>query len=104
MLAAVLAGRFPLAMSAYEQSQGWRHPGEAIMRKDQPSLPTNRAFVIQLHADAQLERGDFKGRVEHIKSRQAAHFTSAEELLAFIAHTLRAQQAAEAVSDQMTKG
>jgi hypothetical protein len=74
------------------------------MTKDQPSLPTNRAFVVQLHADAQPEQGDFKGRVEHIVSGQAVHFNSSEELLALMTRTLAAQQLAEAMSVQETEG
>jgi hypothetical protein len=68
------------------------------MPQNQPSLPTNRAFVVQLHADAQPEQGNWKGRVEHLNSMEATHFTSAEELLAFMARTLSAQQLAGAVS------
>jgi len=44
-----------------------------MMSRTQPSLPANRAFVVQLHADAQPERGDFKGRVEHLVS-EVDHF------------------------------
>ncbi len=54
------------------------------MPRNQPSLPTKRAFVVQLHAEAQIEQGQFKGRVEHLVSGQAAHFESLEELVAFI--------------------
>ena len=54
------------------------------MSKDQPSLPTNRAFVVQLHAEAEVTQGRFKGRVEHIVSMRAAHFGSLEELVTFI--------------------
>jgi hypothetical protein len=50
----------------------------------QPSLPTNRAFVVQLHAEAQVEQGEFKGRVEHVVSMRATHFDSLEELATFI--------------------
>ena len=50
----------------------------------QPSLPTNRAFVVQLHAEAQVEQGEFRGRVEHVVSMRATHFHSLEELAAFI--------------------
>lgn len=38
------------------------------MANKQPSLPANRAFVVQLHADAQPEQGQFRGRVEHLVS------------------------------------
>jgi len=55
---------------------------------NQPSLPTNRAFVVQLHAEAKLEHGEFKGRVEHVVSMRATHFHSLEELTAFIAKTV----------------
>ena len=50
----------------------------------QPALPANRAFVVQLHAEAQVEHGEFRGRVEHIVSMRATHFHSLEELAAFI--------------------
>jgi hypothetical protein len=70
------------------------------MHSNQPSLPANRAFVVQLHADAQLEQGDCKGRVEHLTSGDADHFASAEALLAFMARILTAQQQAEAVMSE----
>ena len=60
------------------------------MAKKQPSLPANRAFVVQLHADAQPEQGQFCGRVEHIVSLQSAHFESVEELTAFMVRVLTA--------------
>jgi hypothetical protein len=58
------------------------------MKSNQPSLPANRAFVVQLHADAQVGKGRFKGRVEHIVSYKATHFHSLKELAAFIAHMI----------------
>ena len=54
------------------------------MSKDKHSLPTNRAFVVQLRWDADVERRDFRGRVEHFTSMQATHFESVEELTEFI--------------------
>ena len=51
---------------------------------DRPSLPTNRAFVVQLHAEAEVTQGKFKGRVEHIVSMRATHFDTLEELVTFI--------------------
>jgi hypothetical protein len=74
------------------------------MPKNHPALPTNRAFVVQLHADAQPEQGNWKGRAEHLNSGKAVHFNSAEELLAFMARTLSAQQLAEAVGVQENEG
>ena len=44
----------------------------------------------QLHADAQPEKGQFCGRVEHIVSHQTAHFASVEELTAFMVRVLAA--------------
>ena len=52
--------------------------------KQQPSLPAKRAFVVQVHIDADVEQGQWLGRVEHLVSFQAAHFKSIEELLAFM--------------------
>jgi hypothetical protein len=63
------------------------------MPKNKPSLPSDRAFVVQLRWDAAVEQEDFRGRVEHINSMQAARFESVEELLAFIARVVAAQRA-----------
>ena len=60
------------------------------MAKKQPSLPANRAFVVQLYADAQPEKGQFCGRVEHIVSHQTAHFASVEDLTAFMVRVIMA--------------
>ena len=56
--------------------------------KQQPSLPAKRAFVVQVHADAKVEQGQWRGRIEHIVSYQATHFQSIEELLAFMVKVL----------------
>jgi hypothetical protein len=58
------------------------------MAKKHVSLPANRAFVVQLHADAQPEKGQFSGRVEHLVSYQSAHFASVAELTAFMVRVL----------------
>jgi hypothetical protein len=63
------------------------------MPKNKPSLPSDRAFVVQLRWDAAVEQEDFRGRVEHLNSMQAAHFESVEELMAFIARVVATQQA-----------
>lgn len=65
---------------------------EDTMATSQPSLPARKAFVVQLHAEAQIEHGHFKGRVEHIVSHQAKHFESLEELVAFMVQVLMEQQ------------
>jgi hypothetical protein len=53
-----------------------------------PSLPTNRAFVVQLYDEDDVAQGKLKGRVEHVASMQAVHFHSQEELIAFLIQTV----------------
>jgi hypothetical protein len=53
-----------------------------------PSLPTDRAFVVQLSAETKVEHGEFSGRVEHVVSFQATHFHSLAELVAFLTKTI----------------
>jgi hypothetical protein len=54
------------------------------MSQGTPSLPANRAFVVQLRAQPADTPLRWEGRVEHIVSGEAIHFHSPEELLAFI--------------------
>jgi len=61
------------------------------MARNKPSLPSNRAFVIQFRGDADIEHGECRGRVEHFVSAQAGHFDSVEELMATIVRILAAQ-------------
>jgi hypothetical protein len=63
------------------------------MKTNQPSFPTNRAFVVQFHTDVEAEEGQFYGRVEHVVSGQATRFDSVEGLAAFITQVLKAQSA-----------
>ncbi len=63
------------------------------MTPHEPSLPTNRAFVVQFRAETELERGRCAGRVEHVVSGQATHFASLEELVAFMGQVLTAVRA-----------
>ena len=51
-------------------------------------LPAQRAFLVQVHAAAEVTQGRLAGRVEHVVSGQATHFASPEELLAFMARVL----------------
>jgi len=51
-------------------------------------LPAQRAFLVQVHAEAEVAQGRLAGRVEHVVSGQATHFASSEQLLAFIARVL----------------
>lgn len=53
-------------------------------------LPSRRAFLVQVHAEADVAQGRLAGRVEHVTSGQATHFASPQELLAFIAMVLTA--------------
>jgi hypothetical protein len=62
--------------------------GTPPMKSHQPALPAYRAIVVQLHADAQVAQGEFRGRVEHIVSYKATHFHSLEELVAFLTKTI----------------
>ena len=50
----------------------------------QPSLPTNRAFVVQFRVSPTGAPSCWEGRVEHVVSGQVARFRAADELLAFM--------------------
>jgi hypothetical protein len=56
-------------------------------------LSPYRAFVVQFRVETNVAQGRVRGRVEHVVSGQATHFTSVEELLAFVARVLAAVQA-----------
>jgi hypothetical protein len=45
------------------------------------SLPAERAFVVQLRADADFANGAVTGRIEHVSSGAAALFDSVEQLI-----------------------
>ena len=51
-------------------------------------LPVERAFVVQLRADADPGNGAMKGRIEHVSSGAAALFDSAEQLVAWMQHAI----------------
>ena len=55
-----------------------------------PALPTNRAFVVQFSGQAGESPAHWAGRIEHIVSGHATHFTSWAELQTFMAQTLAA--------------
>jgi len=54
-----------------------------------PSLPTNRAFVVQFHSRTDGSSPQWAGRVEHVSSGQAIHFDSWEQLQQFVAQVLQ---------------
>jgi hypothetical protein len=59
-----------------------------LMSKQAPTLPTNRAFVVQFRSQAAATPPRYEGRVEHLVSGQATHFQSWEELRRFIEQLL----------------
>ena len=58
------------------------------MSHPQPTLPTNRAFVVQFRVQPSGASLGWAGRVEHVVSGQMSHFHSLEEMLAFISRVL----------------
>ena len=54
----------------------------------QPTLPSNRAFVVQFRTQPSGAPLSWAGRVEHVVSHQMARFQSLEELLAFMTRVL----------------
>jgi hypothetical protein len=62
--------------------------GEARATLQGVSLPTNRAFVLQFHAQADLRHWQWIGRVEHVRSADSARFGSLDELLDFLVKAL----------------
>jgi hypothetical protein len=63
------------------------------MSYSQPSLPANRAFVVQFRAQSTDASSTYEGRIEHLLSGQVARFHSLEELLAFMVRVLSDVQA-----------
>jgi hypothetical protein len=59
-----------------------------LRSRQQSSLPTNRAFVLQFRTDADIEQGRFDGRIEHVVSGQTTLFHSLEELMQFLSQVL----------------
>jgi hypothetical protein len=63
------------------------------MSYSQPTLPANRAFVVQFRAQPTEASSAYEGRVEHLLSGQVGRFHSLEELLAFMVRVLSDVQA-----------
>jgi hypothetical protein len=55
-----------------------------MSRPRESSALTGRAFRVHFRADADPGRGVCAGRVEHLRSADASHFTSVQELMAFV--------------------
>lgn len=66
--------------------------------EDVRPLPMQRAFVLQLHAEADVAQGRIIGRVEHVLSGHTAHFQTLDELLEFLSRLLRAASGSEDVT------
>jgi hypothetical protein len=60
--------------------------------QSQPSLPTNRAFVVQFRTQP-TGASAYAGRVEHLESGRVARFQPMEELLVFMIQVLTDVQA-----------
>ena len=58
-------------------------PPEGASQELDHQACTNRRFFIQLRADADPVCGVYRGRVQHLRSGEAAHFDSLDELAAF---------------------
>jgi hypothetical protein len=58
------------------------------MSRQQPTFPTQRAFVVQVHTDADVGQGQVWGRVEHIVSGQVTYFQTTAELVQFMVQVL----------------
>ena len=49
-----------------------------------PSALTSRTFRVQFRAEADIRQGVCIGRVEHVRSGDATHFSTVQELMAFV--------------------
>lgn len=65
-----------------------RERGMAQESERPAPLAAGHAFVVQFRTDTDVQQGQITGRVEHIISGQASHFTSLDDLLAFIDRVL----------------
>lgn len=58
------------------------------MSGNRPSLPADRAFVVQFRAANEGSHDVRMGRVEHLTTGQTAHFRSWDGLRQFVGRTL----------------
>ncbi|MGH9119602.1 MAG: hypothetical protein ACRD0A_17505 [Acidimicrobiales bacterium] len=58
----------------------------------QPSLPADRAFVIQFRAARSPEAVAAQGRAEHVVTGAATHFADWHELRAFVESVLASNE------------
>jgi hypothetical protein len=57
-----------------------------------PSLPADRAFVVQLRGDTDPAAGEVVGRVEHVTSGRSIRFEGLRALIDFFREALAEQQ------------
>jgi len=76
-----------IAVQDRRATRAYAPGGEEI--KPEPTLPTDRAFVV--HFRVAIARGSEEraGRIEHIVSGQAARFSSWAQLRTFVRHVLK---------------
>ena len=72
------------------------------MPTTQPAYPTQRAFVVQLHAETDVVQSEVRGRAEHIVSGQVTHFQTVEELAQFMGHVLTSPTEPSQASDDLS--
>ncbi len=58
------------------------------MNNTEPTLPSNRAFVVQFRTAAERTSDHYAGRIEHLVSGQATRFDSWEHLQQFVKEML----------------
>ena len=71
------------------------------MSKNDVSLPSNRAFVIQLHGNSVVSRVRHRGRVEHLASGRAMHFPDEDEFWAFVDGVLSSECSEESDPERL---
>ena len=62
------------------------------MSQGTPSLPANRAFVVQFRVQPEGAPLRWEGRIEHLVSGEVLRFDSQGQLLAFINRLLTGDQ------------
>ena len=72
---------------------------EVVNGARRPTLPSDHAFVVQFRVRAAGEAIGVAGRVQHLRSGEATHFESHEQLLGFTTRVLdRLEEGCRSVS------
>ena len=64
---------------------------------------TGRAFRVHFAADADPGRGVFTGRVEHLRSGDASHLATVQELVTFVEFWLTRQRFESTDRDRLVR-